>query len=266
MNEQQTERVLRATMVRDRVSRAVWVALLMILTTAVVSCRRSAPAPAPAQVEARPAPTPPPPAPAITLTASQSAITTGSSVTLEWQAQNANAVEITPGVGMVATSGSRAVSPTSSVTYSARATGPGGTATATVRITVNTPVARAADPPPAPSIDELFRTSVVPVYFDYDKSDIRADQVTRLQTTARFLQQNGGVQFTISGHADERGSQEYNIGLGDRRANAVRQYLIGQGIAASRMNTVSYGEERPVCNVSAESCWSQNRRAEYAMR
>jgi len=201
----------------------------------------------------------------VTLTASQAAITSGGSVTLQWQAQNAATVQIDPGIGTVPTSGTRGVSPASSVTYTATATGPGGTATASVRITVN-PAAAPSQPAPAPSITDLFPTNVLPVYFEYDKSDIRPDQVARLQASARFLQQNAGVQFTISGHADERGSQEYNIGLGDRRANAVRQYLIGQGVAAGRITTVSYGEERPVCTQSAESCWSQNRRAEFAMR
>jgi peptidoglycan-associated lipoprotein len=112
----------------------------------------------------------------------------------------------------------------------------------------------------------LFRTNVVPIYFDYDRAEIRQDQVGRIQGNARFLQQNAGIQFTISGHADERGTQEYNIGLGDRRANTVRQFLIDNGIAANRINVISFGEERPVCNVSNEACWSQNRRAEFAMR
>ena len=104
------------------------------------------------------------------------------------------------------------------------------------------------------------------IYFDYDQSDIRADQVADLQSNARFLQQNAGVQFTISGHADERGTQEYNIGLGDRRANAVRQFLEEQGVAASRINTVSFGEERPTCTESNEMCWQDNRRAGLDIR
>src|SRR5690606_29047166 len=94
-----------------------------------------------------------------------------------------------------------------------------------------------------PTVEELFRANVRTVYFDYDRSDIRADQVGTLQAAARFLQQNGGLRFTISGHADERGSQEYNLGLGDRRAASIRQFLIEQGVAADRMQTVSYGEE-----------------------
>jgi peptidoglycan-associated lipoprotein len=136
-----------------------------------------------------------------------------------------------------------------------------------VRVTVNTPPpAPAISLTPEPSIGDLFRTNVLPVYFDYDQATIRPDQVARLQASARFLQQNAAVQFTIGGHADERGSQEYNIGLGDRRANAVRQFLTGQGIAASRIETVSFGEERPVCTQPNEDCWSQNRRGEFSLR
>jgi len=108
--------------------------------------------------------------------------------------------------------------------------------------------------------------NVVPIYFDYDESVIRQDQVARLQGNVRYLQQNANIQFTIGGHADERGTQEYNIGLGDRRANTVRQFMIDNGIAAGRINVISYGEERPTCTASNEACWGQNRRAEFAMR
>jgi peptidoglycan-associated lipoprotein len=214
--------------------------------------------------------TPPPaPAPTITFTASQTAITTGQSTTLEWTATNANAVSIDPGIGPVATNGTRSVSPTASVTYNATATGPGGTASAPVRITVN-PVAAAA-PAPAPAapvltVDQLFARDMQSILFDYDRSEIRPSEVAKVQTAVGFLQANAALQITISGHADERGSQEYNIGLGDRRANAVRQALIERGIALTRINTVSFGEERPVCTVANENCWQQNRRAEFARR
>ena len=120
--------------------------------------------------------------------------------------------------------------------------------------------------PVALTIDEIFDRDVQSILFDYDQADIRASEVGKVQAAARFLQQNAGVQITVSGHADERGSQEYNIGLGDRRANAVRQALIEAGIGATRINTVSFGEERPVCNASNEGCWQQNRRGEFAMR
>lgn len=244
-------------------------AILLALAVALLSfsCRRSTPPPPPPVADA-PAPAPPPPAPTVTLTASQTTITAGQSTTLEWAATNANSVAIEPGIGQVATSGERAVSPASSVTYQATATGPGGTANAPLRITVN--AAPATPPPPTPpptlTITDLFNRDMQSILFDYDRSEIRPGEVGKIQTAAQFLEENAGVQITIAGHADERGSQEYNIGLGDRRATAVRQELIGRGIAPARINTVSFGEERPLCADSNEACWQRNRRAEYTMR
>lgn len=245
------------------------VVLLVAVALLSFSCRRSTPPPPPPAPPVAAAP-PPAPAPTISLTASQTTITAGQSTTLQWTSANASTVAIEPGIGTVATSGMRAVSPTSSVTYNATATGPGGTASAPLRITVNP--AQAAAPPPAPTpppsltIDQLFARDMQAVLFDFDRAEVRPDQIGKIQAAAQFLQQNAGVQITVSGHADERGSQEYNIGLGDRRANSVRQALIERGIAGNRINTVSYGEERPVCRVSNETCWQQNRRAEYARR
>jgi peptidoglycan-associated lipoprotein len=190
---------------------------------------------------------------------------------LQWEARNAATVQIDPEVGQVAVMGNRQVNPTSSVTYTARATGPGGTATDNVRVTVNVPPAPPPPPPPAPpkppdkTIETLFRENVQEVYFDYDKADIRPDQVGKLQNNATWLKQNAGVRFTLEGHCDERGSEEYNLGLGDRRANAVKEFLLSQGLAASRINTVSYGEERPVCREQNEDCYQRNRRAAFTM-
>ena len=101
------------------------------------------------------------------------------------------------------------------------------------------------------------------IYFDYDKSDIRPSEVSKLQGNAAWFKQNASVRFTIEGHCDERGSEEYNLGLGDRRANAVKEFLLSQGLAASRINTVSYGEERPVCREQNEDCYQKNRRAAF---
>jgi peptidoglycan-associated lipoprotein len=112
-------------------------------------------------------------------------------------------------------------------------------------------------------MDDLFRQNVQDVLFDYDKADIRPNQVSRLQGNASFLKEHPEVRFTIEGHADERGSQEYNLGLGDRRANATKEFLIAQGVQAGRINTVSYGEERPQCREQTEDCYQRNRRAAF---
>jgi peptidoglycan-associated lipoprotein len=99
------------------------------------------------------------------------------------------------------------------------------------------------------------------VFFETDQTDLTATARATLDKQAQWLQQYGNYTFTIEGHADERGTREYNIALGARRAQNVRDYLASRGIQANRMRTVSYGKERPVAVCNDISCWSQNRRA-----
>ena len=110
--------------------------------------------------------------------------------------------------------------------------------------------------------DELKRRGFSPdVYFDYDEASLSDDTRDKLSRNADLMKSNAGFSVTIEGHADSRGTSEYNLALGERRANAVRDYLTSLGIAGTRTRTISYGRERPVCTEEAESCWSQNRRA-----
>ena len=111
--------------------------------------------------------------------------------------------------------------------------------------------------------EQMFAQNIKDVYFDYDKSDIRADQQSSIQADVAFLQQHSNVTFTIEGHCDERSSTEYNLALGDNRASAVKNALVSAGIAADRIKTVSYGNEKPFCTESNESCWQQNRRGHF---
>ncbi|MFZ0609650.1 MAG: peptidoglycan-associated lipoprotein Pal [Xanthobacteraceae bacterium] len=99
------------------------------------------------------------------------------------------------------------------------------------------------------------------VFFDTDSSDLSDQARTTLDKQAQWLNNYNKYSFTIEGHADERGTREYNIALGARRAETVREYLISRGISAARMRTISYGKERPVALCNDISCWSQNRRA-----
>ena len=103
------------------------------------------------------------------------------------------------------------------------------------------------------------------VRFDYDQFAIRDDQRPLLQKNADYLRRWTSVRTTIEGHADLRGTNEYNLALGERRANAARTYLESLGVSASRLRTTTYGEERPFCGESTESCWSQNRRAHFTI-
>jgi len=210
-----------------------------------------------------PPPPPPPPAsaPTATLTASPDTIDKGQSSTLTWQVSNATDVGI-DGIGAVQPSGTQQVTPAATTTYTLTAKGPGGTQTATATVTVNAPA-----PPPttAPSLTEeqLFAQNVKDIYFDYDKAEVRASEQSSIQADAAFLQQHSSINITVEGHCDERGSTEYNLALGDNRASAVKNALVGAGIAADRIKTASLGKERPFCTESNEACWQQNRRGHF---
>ena len=104
------------------------------------------------------------------------------------------------------------------------------------------------------------------VFFETDRSVLDASARGTLVRQAEWLNQNGGINMTIEGHADERGTREYNLALGARRANAVRDFLISQGVNASRLQTISFGKERPVSLCAEESCWSKNRRSVSTIR
>jgi peptidoglycan-associated lipoprotein len=210
-------------------------------------------------------PPPPPPQPTVTLQATPANVQRGQSSTLRWSSTNATSLTIAPGVGNVSPEGNASVTPTDSQTYTITATGPGGSATANTRVTVTVP-----PPPPAPvakgpSMEELFAKEVKDAYFDFDKADIRADARSALTETGGFLKSYPQVKVMIEGHCDERGSTEYNLALGDRRAQAVKDFLVSLGVASDRMQTVSYGKERPFCTEHTEECWQQNRRGHFAM-
>lgn len=133
-------------------------------------------------------------------------------------------------------------------------------------------------PPPvsAPSsgnVDRSSMSNIVPgsaedlrvnvgdtVHFDYDKYQLRDEDRSILQRQASWLSKYPSVRITVEGHCDERGTREFNLALGARRANAVKEYLTSLGVAASRLDTISYGKERPTCTESSESCYAQNRR------
>lgn len=232
---------------------------LVISLAAIVmlgACKKKA-APPP------PPPPPPPPTPTASISVSPDTIQQGQSATLSWQTSNATDVSI-DGVGAVQPSGSQQVNPTASTTYHLTAKGSGGTQEATTRLTVTQP----PPPPPPPSTpsvtdEDLFGQNVKDVYFDYDKSNIRADQQSAVQADAQFLGQHPNINFVIEGHCDDRGSTEYNLALGDQRASSVKNALVAAGVDASRIKTISYGKEKPFCMEDNESCWQQNRRGHF---
>jgi peptidoglycan-associated lipoprotein len=236
--------------------RMKWFTLIFALGAILFlgACHKKTPPPPP--------PPPPPPAPTASLTANPNTIDKGQSTTLTWQTSNATDVSI-DGVGAVQASGSQQVTPSDSTTYTLTAKGAGGTQQATARVTVTQPPPPPPPPAPGPSEEELFSQNVKDIYFDYDKSDIRADQHSSLQADVAFLKQHPNIHFVVEGHCDERGSTEYNLALGDSRAGSVQSALTQGGVSASNIKTISYGKEKPFCTQSNEACWQQNRRGHF---
>jgi peptidoglycan-associated lipoprotein len=224
-------------------------ALAIILTLGACK-KKEAPPPTP--------PPPPPPAPTASLAANPNVIEQGQSTTLSWRTENATDVTL-EGMGTVEANGSHTMTPTESTTYRLTAKGPGGTQEATARVTVTAPPQHMA----GPGDEEMFAQNVKDVFFDYDKYDIRPDAASQVAANAAFLAQHPNIHFLIEGHCDERGSTEYNLGLGDNRANATKEALVKGGVSADRIKTISYGKEKPVCTESNETCWQQNRRGHF---
>lgn len=249
--------------------------LALSLVVFAAGCKKKVPPPPPPPAPApAPAPAPPPPAaPVIAqFTAEPTSIQSGQSSTLRWEVTgNAASVAINNGIGSVQNTGNRRVSPTDSTTYTLTASGPGGNVSASATVNVSTP----PPPPPPPaapapkvSFEQRMSSDVQDAYFDYDKSDIRADAQSVLTQDATavkaILADFPNASIVIEGHCDERGSAEYNLGLGDRRASSAKEFLLGLGVPADRVKTISYGKERPQCTDSNESCWQKNRRVHFS--
>ncbi len=217
-----------------------------------------------------PANTPNPPGlPTATLTAEPNRIEIGQTANLSWTTTNANDVSISNGVGTVAATGRQSVSPTETTTYTLTALGPNGRTTATATVTITSP-----PPPPAPeqrrpntmgTLESRVQSDLKDAYFDYDAVSIREDARTALLADAdalkRIFQDFPNATINVEGHCDERGSAEYNLGLGDRRASAARDLLVQLGVPAAKLRTISYGKERPQCTEADEACYQKNRRA-----
>ncbi len=115
------------------------------------------------------------------------------------------------------------------------------------------------------SVAEMAKTVLMDVLFDYDKYNIRPDSRPALDAVASFMNENMDLNIVIEGHCDERGTNEYNLALGERRAKSTKTYLASLGIASSRIITITYGEEKQICTMSTESCWQSNRRAHFVV-
>ncbi len=215
------------------------------------------------QVAVKTPPPPPPAKPTATLTVSRAEIQKGQSTVLSWNTENADAVTI-DGLGTVSANGSKTLSPSDSTTYNLVAKGAGGEADASARVTVNEPVAQVQ---PTESLADIFNRNVKDIYFDYDKYGVRASDQSIAEADAKFLAAHPDAKVLIEGHCDERGSEDYNIALGDNRAGSTRDLLTKLGVSPSQIKTISYGKEKPFCTTSeTEDCYQQNRRAHFVLQ
>ena len=210
-----------------------------------------------------------PGSPTATLTVDPPSIEIGQTAYLSWTSTNATDVSISNGIGTVAATGRQAVSPTESTTYTLTANGPNGSTTAVARLTI-----ASAPPPPQPitrtsnssgSLESRVQTDLRDAFFDYDAVNIREDARAALLADAdalkRIFNDFPNATINVEGHCDERGSAEYNLGLGDRRASSAKDLLVQLGVPAAKLRTISYGKERPQCTEADEACYQKNRRA-----
>jgi peptidoglycan-associated lipoprotein len=251
------------SLVQVQLRKSLVLVATFVTLAAVAGCHKKASGVNPSTLG--PAPAEAPPAPTATITADPLAIDLGQSVVLNWRSQNATSVTI-DGLGPVNLNGTQTVSPSNSTEFHMTAKGDGGTTEATVRVTVRVPVAPTA---PAGNADmgseAAFHQNVKDIFFDYDSYDLRPDASTSVTQAASYLNAHPAIKVVIGGYCDDRGSAEYNLALGENRANAARTALTAAGIAANRLRVISYGKEKQFCTEETESCWQQNRRAQFSL-
>jgi len=233
--------------------------LVLVALIAVSGCKKKQPLPS----QAEEAPAAPAGAPTAELTATPTVISAGDQVQLTWHTTNASSISI-DGIGDVPSVGVKTVTPTESTTYHLVARGEGGSADASAHVTVNAPPAVSV-PSTSMTAEQDFDASVQPIFFDYDTYDIRNDAQAILAKNADYLNRHPDVKIVIGGYCDERGSDEYNLVLGQNRAEAAKTALVTAGIAADRIRVISYGKEKPFCTDSTEECWQLNRRDGFVL-
>ena len=257
--------------------REVYLCLALSLAIFAAGCKKKAPAPAPppppSQTTTPPPATTPRPPVVDQFTAEPSNIQRGESSTLRWQVSgDVTSVSINNGIGTVQSTGSRSVNPANSTTYTLTASGPGGSVTGVTTVTISSPPPPPPPPPPSSgnigTLETRVNSDLQDAYFDYDRNDIRGDARDALTHDATALKSIladfPNASIVLEGHCDERGSAEYNLGLGDRRASSAKDFLIQLGVPGDRIRTISYGKERPVCTDATEACWQKNRRVHFS--
>jgi peptidoglycan-associated lipoprotein len=249
----------------------------LVLLVSLAGCKKKTPVatapppPPPAKTEAPPPPPPSVSAPRVsTFTVEPRSIERGQAATLRWSIANGTDMTIDQGLGAIAGNGTRQVFPSNTTTYTITARNGSGTDTRSVTVEVSAPP---APPPPPPSRVVINGTDILTreaqdAFFDYDKSELREEGRQAMTRDAEILKRifaaDPSFSVAIEGHCDERGSAEYNLGLGDRRATAAKEFLVQLGVPADRLTTISYGKDHPVCTDENEACYQRNRRAHLA--
>jgi len=237
--------------------------MLLVLVVSVSACHKSHVAAGVPAAPGTPAAAPPPPLPpTCSLTAEPATIELGKSVTLTWASNNATALDLEPALGKQQVEGSTTATPQESTTYTVSVTGPSGSGTCTARVTVTSPVAQTGSVSESnlPASGAGSASPLTDIYFDYNQSTLRPDAQNTLTQDAAYLKSHPDGKVRIEGYCDPRGSEEYNLGLGDRRATAAKAYMVNLGITSDRIATLSYGKDKPFCTEATEECFQKNRR------
>ncbi len=234
------------------------VATLTLLAAAGCHKKQAAPPPPAAMAPQTVAP------PTASITADPMSIDLGQSVVLNWRTTNATSVSI-DGIGQVPVNGTQTVSPSSSTNFHLVATNSGGTTEANVRVTVRVPEVPAAPTNNNVSSEADFHDHVRDIFFAFDSYDLSSDAKASISDAAAYLNAHPDIKILIGGYCDDRGSAEYNITLGENRANAAKTALVAAGVDGSRIRVVSYGKEKQFCTEDTESCWQQNRRDQFSI-
>jgi peptidoglycan-associated lipoprotein len=237
-------------------NKAALVATLTLLAASGCHKKQAAPPPAAMAPEAIAPPT-------ASITADPTSIDVGQSVVLNWRTTNATSVSI-DGIGEVPVNGTQTVSPSSSTNFHLVAKNDGGTTEANVRVTVRVPEVPAA-PADNGESDAEFHAHVQDIFFGYDSYDLTSQADSSISAAASYLTAHPDIKILIGGYCDDRGSAEYNITLGENRANAAKTALVAAGVSGDRIRVVSYGKEKQFCTEETESCWQQNRRDQFSI-
>jgi peptidoglycan-associated lipoprotein len=254
----------------QRKARLLEISALVGVILLAAACHKNTPVattPAPPPSEATPPPTPRPPK--CTLTPSPATVTLGQAITLNWTSSDATGVVLNPDLGQQEAQGATSVTPAASTTYSLSLTGPGGSGECSARVTVTPAI------PSPPSVSEsnlgpgggaagasAGANALQDAFFDFNKADLRPDAQKALTQDAAYLKAHPDAKIQIGGFCDQRGSEEYNLGLGERRAESAKNFLVNLGISPDRINTISFGKDRLFCTDATEDCYQQNRRAQ----